>query len=219
MTGLDLKLRTVTDMKSSWEDIETPWQLTLEMAWESFKNNSLPIAAIIINTEGNVVTTGRNRMFEHTVKNKKMAHAEMNALMNLPYDEHPEIRKYTMYTTTEPCPMCMGSIVMSDLRKVRIAMADPWAGAADICQKLPYIVSKNINISYVGGAVEKLVSVLAAYKELELSNGKLNPVAERLKQHQARSFSLAESLFSENALRKYAGDNISFCNVFDIIMA
>jgi len=151
-------------MTALWEDIETPWQLTLELAWESFKNNSLPIAAIIVNTEGDVVTTERNQMFEQTIKNRKMAHAEMNALMNLPYDEHPEIRKYTMYTTTEPCPMCMGSIVMSDLRKVQIAMADPWAGAADMCQRLPYIASKNIRISFVGGVVEKLLVILAAYK-------------------------------------------------------
>ena len=109
-------------MRTSWENIETPWQLTLELAWESFKNGSLPIAALIVNLEGDVITTGRNQMFEQTIKNRKMAHAEMNALMSLPYEEHPEIRKYTMYTTTEPCPMCMGSIVMSDLRKVKIAL-------------------------------------------------------------------------------------------------
>ena len=201
----------------SWRDIEAPWRLTLELAWESFKNNSLPIAAIIIDTNGNVVTTGRNQMFEQTMKNKKMAHAEMNALMNLPYDEHPDIRKYTMYTTTEPCPMCMGSIVMSDLRKVQIAMADPWAGAAKMCEHLPYIASKKIDISFVGGAVEKLVVVLAAYKELDLSKGNLNPVAERLKQHQPQMFSLGESLFANNTLHEYANKNFDFESVFDVI--
>jgi len=146
-----------------------------------------------------------------------MAHAEINALMNLPYDEHSEIRKYTMYTTTEPCPMCMGSIVMSDLRKVRIAMADPWAGAVKMCENLPYVASKGIDISFVGGVVEKLVAVLAAYRELELSKGKLNPVAERLKQHQSQMFALGESLFSENILRECAGNGFNFEAVVDII--
>jgi len=200
-----------------WQEIETPWQLTLELAWESFKKSSLPIAAIITDTDGNIVCTGRNQIFEQTMKNRKMAHAEMNALMNLPYDEHPNIRKYTMYTTTEPCPMCMGSIVMSDLRKVRIAMADPWAGAVKICENLPYIASKGIDISFVGGVVEKLVIVLAAYRELELSKGKINPVAERLKQHQPEMFALGESLFNKNTLRECADKNFALCRVLEVI--
>ena len=204
-------------MRELWENIETPWQLTLELAWESFKRKSLPIAALIIDVDGNVIATGRNQMFEQAIKNRKMAHAEMSALMNLLYDEHPEIRKYTMYTTTEPCPMCMGSIVMSYLRKVKIAMADPWAGASNMCRQLPYIASKNIDVSFVGGMVEKLVVVLAAYRELELSDGKINRVAEQLKQHQPRMFSLGESLFLDGFLRKYANKDFDFHNAFDII--
>lgn len=201
-----------------WESIEAPWRHTLELAWESFKKNSLPIAAVIINTEGRIITSGRNQMFEKTIKNRKMAHAEMGALMNLSYDEHPEIRKYTMYTTTEPCPMCMGSIVMSDLRKLRIAMADPWAGAVSMCE-LPYIASKKIDISFVGGVVEKLVIVMSAYRELEMSKGNLNPVAERFKQHYPIEFSLGEDLFSKGILRDYAEKDFIFLKAYDSIMS
>lgn len=200
-----------------WENIELPWRLTLELAWDSFKNNSLPIAALIVDTEGKVISIGRNQIFEKTFKNRKIAHAEMLALMDLHYDDHPEIRKYTMYATTEPCPMCMGSIVMSDLRKLRIAMADPWAGAVNMCQ-LPYIASKKMDISFVGGAVEKLITVMAAYKELELSKETLNPVAERLKQHKPHEFSIGEGLFSKGILRNYAENDSNFQKAFDIIM-
>ena len=204
-------------MNELWKSIETPWQITLELAWESFKKDSLPIAALIADTAGNIVSTGRNELFEQTIKNRKMAHAEMNAMMNLSYDEHPEIRKYTLYTTTEPCPMCMGSIVMTDLRKVKVAMADPWAGATEMCEKLPYVASKNIDISFVGGAVEKLTAVLAAYRELELADGKPNPIGDKLKQRQPQMFALGEELFGGSVLREYAKKDFGFSSAFEAI--
>jgi len=203
-------------MKPTYDDLHKHWQTTLELAWESFKSHSLPIAAIIVDTNGNIVSTGRNQMHEKTMKNRKMAHAEMNALLKLSYDEHPQIRTYTLYTTMEPCPMCMGSIVMSDIRKVCIGMADPWAGAVDMCQ-LPYIASKKIDISFVGGMVEKLVAVLTIYRELELSNGSKNPIIERLKQQHPQIFLLSESLYAEHILRKCADKDNSFHDIFDVI--
>ncbi|MCL2364652.1 MAG: nucleoside deaminase [Defluviitaleaceae bacterium] len=203
-------------MKTSFNEIDKHWQSTLELAWESFKNNSLPIAAIIIDTNGNIISTGRNQIHEDTMKNRKMAHAEMIALMNLSYDDHPQIRQYTLYTTMEPCPMCMGSIVMSDIRKVRIAMADPWAGATNMCA-LPYVASKKIDVSFEGGEVEKWVAVLTIYRELELSSGNSNPIIERLKQHHPHTFSLVEELYAKRVLRECADKDIVFCDMFDII--
>ena len=203
-------------MKISYNEIDTYWQSTLALAWESFKNNSLPIAAIIVDIHGNIVSSGRNQMHENTMKNRKLAHAEMNALLNLAYDDHPNIRQYILYATTEPCPMCMGSIVMSDIRKVRIAMADPWAGALEICQ-LPYIAAKKIDIAFVGGAVEVLVAVLTIYRELELANGSGNPILERLKQHHPHVFSFTELLYAKHVLREYALKDYPLQKVMDVI--
>jgi len=203
-------------MKISYNEVDTYWQSTLDLAWDSFKNNSLPIAAIIVDTNGDIISTGRNQMYENTIKNRKLAHAEMNALLNLSYDDHPQIRQYTLYATTEPCPMCMGSIVMSDIRKVRIAMADPWAGALDICQ-LPYIAAKKMDIAFLGGVVEALVAVLTIYRELELANGSDNPILERLKQHHPHVFSFTELLYAKRVLRECASKDYSLHDVVDVI--
>ncbi|MCL2187164.1 MAG: nucleoside deaminase [Defluviitaleaceae bacterium] len=198
--------------------LPTPWQLTFDLAWESFKQKSLPIAAVIADTAGNIVSTGRNQIFEKTFTNRKMAHAEMLALINLEYEAHPDIRQYTMYTTTEPCPMCMGTIVMSDVRKVRIAMADPWAGATDMCKHLPYVASKNTDIIFEGGTAEAITAILAAHMELEIDNGApLNPVAARLKEHQPKAFAVGEKLYAQGTLRTLADKGCGFSAAFEAI--
>ena len=192
-----------------WGHLEKTWQLTLELAWESFKNGSLPIAAIIVDVEGNVVSAGRNQILEERFKNRKMAHAEMDALMNLDYDAHPEIRKYTMYTTLEPCPMCMGSIVMSDVRKLRIATRDPWAGAVNMCQ-LPYIADKNMDIAFESGVMPKILTVLYLYRLWEGYGTSADKFLERLSEHFPEETAFAQMLLAENILRNFAekGANI-----------
>lgn len=45
-----------------WQDLERPWQVAFEMAWESYKNGTIPIGAVITDVEGNIVSKGRNRI-------------------------------------------------------------------------------------------------------------------------------------------------------------
>ena len=37
-----------------------------------------------------------------------------------------------VYTTTEPCPLCMGALYMSGVRGLRFTSRDPWAGSANL---------------------------------------------------------------------------------------
>ncbi|MCL2415622.1 MAG: nucleoside deaminase [Defluviitaleaceae bacterium] len=208
------------DIGNDWNNIEKPWQIALELAWESFKCGSIPIAAVITDISGNIISTGRNKIFENdqnSAKNRKMRHAEMNSLYILDYDKHPDIRKYIMYTTIEPCPMCMGSIVMSDIRNVKIGAADPWAGAAEIC-KLPYIADKNMNISFAGGIVENMALILLLYHEANPSNYRKNFVFEAFGKRYPKQAALAEKLSAQNALGDFAENNTDFRQVFDYIV-
>jgi len=201
-----------------WNDLEKPWQIALELAWESFKSGSLPIAALIVDMGGNVVSTGRNRILEGQLKNRNMAHAEMDALMNFDYDAHPEVRSYCMYTTLEPCPMCMGTIVMSDVRRVRIATRDPWAGAVDMCQ-LPYVASKNMDVAFEEGIMPRILTVLYLYK---LWEGYANRVRSKdflvvLEEHFPVETALARDLLDKNVLRKFADDGVKIEDVYNHI--
>ena len=45
-----------------WSTLEEPWQVCLTLAWKSYVQGSLPIAAVIVDEQNNVVAQGRNRL-------------------------------------------------------------------------------------------------------------------------------------------------------------
>ncbi len=102
----------------NWNDVERPWKVSFEQGWEAFKNGSIPIGAVITNEIGEIIFAGRNRMNESEIPNPKIAHAEMECLLNLDTLKYPNVKEYTLYTCMEPCPMCFGALVMSNIRKV-----------------------------------------------------------------------------------------------------
>jgi len=124
-----------------WNNVEKGFQAAFEMAWEAFKEDTVPIGAVIQNETGEVIAAARNQISAKgggIISNHQLAHAETNAILMLSEDEHPNIRKYTLYTTTEPCPFCFGAIVMGSIRKAKFAQRDPWAGAAELNAKMEY---------------------------------------------------------------------------------
>lgn len=46
------------------------------------------------------------------------AHAEINAIRQLPSSYFGKAASLTLYSTCEPCPMCMGAIVFAGIRRV-----------------------------------------------------------------------------------------------------
>jgi len=114
----------------------------VELAWEAYRAGSLPIGAVVADAEGRIVSTGRNRIHERTgppgmVFGRKLAHAELNALLSLEDEEDPRAR--VLYTTTEPCPLCVGAARMADVGGLRYASREPWAGSAAMFETVPYL--------------------------------------------------------------------------------
>ncbi len=128
-----------------------PWQLCLDLAWEAYRAGSLPIAAVIVDAEGKAVATGRNRIRDKTaphpqVCNSSLAHAELNAMLSLD-EANVDPRTCTLYTTTEPCPLCMGGIRMMSIKSFHYACRDPWAGCSVMTEVVPYIKQKNLTVT------------------------------------------------------------------------
>src|SRR5690349_9298249 len=87
------------------------WRLPFELAWEAFRAGSRPIGAALINADGEVVASGRNRSQETVappgqLAGAAIAHAEINVLAQLSprrrYEDH------LLFTTLEPCLLCSG---------------------------------------------------------------------------------------------------------------
>ncbi len=133
-----------------WGNLSIPWRTCLELAWESYCDDCVPIGAVITDAEGAILSKGRNRKYPKRLWKGKMpgvhiAHAEAEALHSLDYngiDPHA----CGLYTSMEPCPMCMGAFYMSGLRTLHFASRDPYAGAVDMLGKTDYLNLKPIQV-------------------------------------------------------------------------
>jgi tRNA(Arg) A34 adenosine deaminase TadA len=46
-----------------WQTLEEPWRIALEQAWAAYRAGSLPIGAVVVDADNQVVGRGRNRIF------------------------------------------------------------------------------------------------------------------------------------------------------------
>lgn len=126
-----------TQPLESWDDLIKPWQWCLEEAWLAYCMGSLPIGAVITDEEGHILARGRNRMYESKAEGQvlyghRLAHAEINALIAVEHWEEIQPPRCILYTTTEPCPLCVGAIRLTRIGTIHYASHDEGAGSIDL---------------------------------------------------------------------------------------
>ncbi len=83
-------------------------QRTIDLAQESIKQGGGPFAAMIVNQDGNILGVGQNSV---TKKNDPTAHAEVEAIRQACTKLNSfQLENCILYTSCEPCPMCLGAI-------------------------------------------------------------------------------------------------------------
>lgn len=124
-----------------WQTLSLPWQTAVSQAWEAYCAGSLPIGAVIVDENGRIVAQGRNSIHETQsalpLNGSRLAHAEMNALVSLS-QSGIEAERCTLYSSMEPCVMCLGAIRMMRIKAVWFASPDPFAGGASLVETAPY---------------------------------------------------------------------------------
>lgn len=94
----------------------------------------MPIGAVITDQHGRVLNGHR------------LAHAEMNALVALPWAEiDPQV--CILYTTTEPCALCIGAVRMMRIREVRYASRFAAAGSVALLDVTPFMRRGRVRVS------------------------------------------------------------------------
>ena len=141
---------------SLWETLSEPWRVCLTLAWKSYVQGSLPIAAVIVDEQNNVVARGRNRLRDkneepNALHKHPLAHAEVNALLDFPFTEL-QASRCTLLTTTEPCPLCVGAARMSHIGGLVYASRDAWAGCSHLFETDPYIRRRGTRVSSLAGS-------------------------------------------------------------------
>ena len=107
-------------------DDESRMRRALELAAEAAAAGEVPVGALVVSPEGEIVGRGRNRREEDQ---DPTAHAELLAIREAAAALGSwRLVDCDLYVTLEPCAMCAGAIVLSRVRRVVYGAADPKAG-------------------------------------------------------------------------------------------
>ena len=89
----------------------------LDEARAGLDEGGIPIGAALIDGNGRLAATGRNRRLQDSAC---VMHAEINCLCNAGKTIQ-DFRGMTMYSTLMPCNMCAGAVVQFGITKVVVA--------------------------------------------------------------------------------------------------
>lgn len=200
-----------------WIELEKSWQILFGLSWQSFCEGDYPIAAIIVDREGTVLAFGRNHTNnKNKFPNPKVVHAETQCLQSLDTKRYPKVNEYILYTTMEPCPMCMGMIVMGGIRHVIMGSKDRYAGASDILLTNEYCKSKQVKVELNDAVFGDLQIAMQGYVELR-DRGYDSLVLKRLEQDYPIGALVAKELFEKRMLEEFVKKEQSIEVIFDTL--
>ncbi|ALX66378.1 nucleoside deaminase [Microbacterium sp. XT11] len=130
----------------------------LELAAQAGAAEEIPVGAVVVGPDGDIVADGRNTREE---SHDPTGHAEINALREAAASVGSwNLDGHTLVVTLEPCVMCAGAILQARISRVVFGAWDDKAGAAgsmyDVLRdrRLPY------RAEVVGGVDEQAATVL-----------------------------------------------------------
>jgi len=110
-------------------------QEAILLAFENIKNGGGPFAALVVKN-GKIVGKGANRV---TANNDPTAHAEVMAIRDACKNLATfQLTDCEIYTTCEPCPMCLGAIYWARPTKIYYAANKADAAAINFDDKFIY---------------------------------------------------------------------------------
>jgi tRNA(adenine34) deaminase len=195
-----------------WNKLNLGWKNAFINAWDAFKVKTIPIGCVIQNEMDETVAIGRNMIYQTNnsdmiLYNNKLAHAEINAILLLKESSHPNLKKYTLYTTMEPCILCFGAMVMGNIRNVKYAARDRFAGATTINKIHEYTVSKKINVEGPIEELEYFQICIQSYYELENHPNNCERILVEFEKDCMNGVITAKKLFENKILNKYCEEN------------
>lgn len=132
-------------------------QIALEQARSALDFGELPIGAVVIRNN-QVIGQGFNRTF---LDKDPTAHAEIVAIRQAANALGDwRLSGCDIYITLEPCPMCVGAILLARIEKIHFAAFDPKDGAC----------GSKINLAeqYFFGHCAKVIKTEGSEESLEL---------------------------------------------------
>ncbi|OGD17782.1 MAG: tRNA-specific adenosine deaminase [Candidatus Aminicenantes bacterium RBG_16_63_16] len=110
-------------------------RLALALGRTAGERGEVPVGAVLV-SGGRVLARGHNQCIR---RNDPTAHAEITAIRRAGrLRGNYRLPDADLYTTLEPCAMCLGAIVQARLRRLCYGAADPKAGAIRSTMRFPF---------------------------------------------------------------------------------
>lgn len=101
-------------------------KLAFDQARLALEHDELPVGAVVV-LNSQIIGSGFNRTF---IDNDPTAHAEIIAIREAAKTiGDRRLTNASIYVTLEPCPMCVGAILLARITKIYFAAYDPANGA------------------------------------------------------------------------------------------
>lgn len=140
---------------------------SVDLAWRSFRAGDFGIGVVVSNSTQSIVAEGLNQGLSSGGTGSRLAHGELDALRSLGY---PVPDGLALTTTLEPCVLCRSAIMMSRVRRVRFAAADPlWHGLGAQLTRNEWVAEHWPEDEHLGGELGVFGALLPVYRYLTVS--------------------------------------------------
>jgi len=103
--------------------------LAIEQAEIAYSENGTPVGAVLATSSGEVIGYTRSHAKNsETDRTSSLMHAEISLLMEFQCRFNGN-EALMLYTSLEPCHMCMGAAILARIKRVIWAADDYWGGA------------------------------------------------------------------------------------------
>jgi len=127
-------------------------RLALEEASFAFKENEVPVGAVLVSLKGELLARVHNR---RESDGDPTAHAEILALRSGAIRRGAwRLEDATLYVTKEPCVMCAGAMINSRLKRVVFGCKDTKGGAVDSLYRILSDPRMNHRVEVTAGILE-----------------------------------------------------------------
>lgn len=127
--------------------------LALQQAQLAAENGEVPVGAVLLDSNGNVLVQAGNRVEE---LHDPSAHAEMLVMREaVQQRQGQKLADCTLYVSLEPCPMCAAAMAHFRLGRVVFGAYDPKGGGVEHGARLPYRPETLHRMEVIGGVREQ----------------------------------------------------------------
>jgi tRNA(adenine34) deaminase len=125
----------------------------IEIAHKAEKDGNLPVGSVITFRD-EILSEGPSRVYQPRYDLTR--HSEMEAIRALPVEYWKKSADLIIYTTLEPCMMCVGAILLFGIGKVVYGAGDPYGGGISLETHLPpFFRERYLDVEWIGPLMAK----------------------------------------------------------------